>query len=212
VKLYEGLLDLRRNLPAQDKTLLAESALLVGRAELHPRVIEQILKVAQAIHGPGSLIDPPLRFPTLQGIDVPVHDAAEVYLTQGESFLSRTLSYRLLRWTLIARVLVVSLILWIPIVRFVPEITGWSVNRRLGRLYTSLRDVERRLEIARDAAELEAALAELDQLVRKLEPLCDGIPTGRQHDVYHWRMHVAFVRSQAAARLTAMERETVSFS
>ena len=134
VTLHEGLLDLRRNLPNADTTLLAPAALLACRADLHPRVVEQILKVAQSIHGPGTLIDPPFRFPSRDGLDIPLHDAAEVYLTQGESFLSRTLPYPLLRWTLILRVLAVSLILWIPLVRFLPEVAGWRVDRRFGRL------------------------------------------------------------------------------
>ena len=164
VRLPEGLFDLRRNLPSEDTTLLAPAALLACRADLHPRVVEQILKVAQAIHGPGSLLDPPLRFPTRDGVDLPLHEAAEVYLTQGESFLSRTLPYPLLRWTLILRVLVVSLILWIPLVRFLPEVAGWRVNRRFNRLYAALRGAERRLEAARDPGELRTGLAALDQV------------------------------------------------
>ena len=174
VKLQEGLVDLRRNLPAKDTTLLAPTALLAGRADLHPRVVEQILKIAQSIHGPGSLIDPPFRFPTREGVDVPLHEAAEVYLTQGESFLSRMLPYSLLRWTLILRVLAVSLILWIPLVRFLPEVAGWRVDRRFGRLYTALREAERNLVAARDRGTLRAGIAALDRLFLEAQPLCDG--------------------------------------
>jgi TRAP transporter TAXI family solute receptor len=204
VKLQEGVLDLRRNVPPDDKTLLAPAALLVARAGLHERVVEQILKIAQSIHGPGSLIDPPLQFPTREGLDVPLHEAAEVYLTHGESFLSRTLPYRLLRWAPIIRVLVVSLILWIPLVRFLPEVAGWQLARRLGRLYAALGDVERRLLASRAPAELRAALAELDRLVLEAQPLCQKIPATRQRDVYDWRMHVAFVRSEALERLAML--------
>jgi hypothetical protein len=210
VQLPEGLLDLRRNLPADDKTLLAPAALLACRADLHPRVVEQILKVAQAIHAPGSLLDPPLRFPTRVGVDLPLHEAAEVYLTQGESFLSRTLPYPLLRWTLILRVLGVSLILWIPLFRFLPQVAGWRVDRRFTRLYVGLRGAERRLEAARDTGELRAGLAALDRLALEVQPLCDKVPSGRQHDVYNWRVHVAFVRSQALARLATMESGRVT--
>jgi hypothetical protein len=205
VRVPEGLLDLHRNLPAEDKTLLAPAALLVCRADLHPRVVEQILKVAQAIHAEGSLIDAPHRSPTREGVDVPLHHAAEVYLTQGESFLSRTLPYPLLRWTLILRVLVVSLILWIPLFRFLPEVLGWRVDRRFARLYAGLRDAERRLDAARNPGELRVGLAALDRLALEAQPLCDRVPAGRQHDAYDWRVHVAFVRSQALARLTALE-------
>ena len=205
VRLQEGLVDLRRNLPAKDTTLLAPTALLACRADLHPRVVEQILKIAQSIHGPGSLIDPPFRFPSREGVDVPLHEAAEVYLTQGESFLSRMLPYSLLRWTLILRVLAVSLILWIPLVRFLPEVAGWRVDRRLGRLYVALRDAERRLVAAQDPGTLRTEIAALDRLFLEAQPLCHEVPATRQRDAYDWRVHVAFVRSHATTRLTAME-------
>jgi TRAP transporter TAXI family solute receptor len=206
VRLGEGLLDIGRNLPSADTTLLAPAALLACRATLHPRVVEQILKIAQGIHGPGSLIDPPLRFPSRDGLDVPQHEAAEVYLTQGESLASRTLPYPLLRWTPLLRVLAVSLILWIPVVRFLPEVAGWRINRRFGHLYSRLRDVERTLESAGDAGALRAGLAELDRLGQEAQLLCDKVPGHRQHDAYDWRVHLSFVRSLAVARLAGMER------
>jgi hypothetical protein len=204
VKLHEGLFDLRRDIPDTDKMLLAPAALLACRADLHPRVVEQILKVAQAIHGSGSLIDPPLRFPSRDGLDIPLHDAADVYLTHGESFLSRTLPYSLLRWTLILRVLVVSLILWIPLVRALPEVARWRVDRQMGRLYASLRDAERRLDRARDPGEIRAGLSDLDELFRESQAVCDKVPGARQYQVYDWRVHVAFVRSLAMARLAKL--------
>lgn len=204
VKLPEGLLDLHRNLPPEDKMLLAPAALLACRAGLHPRVVEQVLKVAQAIHSPGSLLDPPLRFPSREGLDLPPHEAAEIYLAGGESFLSRTLPYPVLRWTSVLRLLAVSLILWIPLVRFLPEVMGWRVNRRFSHLYKALRGAERRLEAARDPGELRSGLAALDEVSRTAQALCDKLPAGRQRDVYDWRVHVAFVRAQATARLAAM--------
>jgi hypothetical protein len=200
------VLDLARGLPARDVTLLAPVALLACRAGLHPRVVEQLLNVAQAVHGPGDLLDPPARFPSRTGLDIPQHEAAEIYLTQGASWLSRTLPYALLRWTLLVRVLAISLILWIPLVRFLPEVGRWRLNRRFHRLYVLLRDVDRRLAAARDAAELEAGLAALDRLTRDAQPLCDRMPGHRQRDVYDWRVHLAFVRSQATERLAALGR------
>jgi len=205
LKLYAGMLDLQRDLPAQDMTLLAPTALLAGRAGLHPRVVEQLLKAAQAIHGPGSLLDAPLRFPSREALDIPPHDAADVYLAHGESLLSRTLPYALLRWTPIVHVLVISVILWIPLVRALPELGRWRIDRRFGRLYALLGDADRRVGAARDAGELKAGLAALDRLSVEAQPLCDKMPGLRQRDVYDWRVHLAFVRSQAMARLAAMD-------
>jgi TRAP transporter TAXI family solute receptor len=206
IKLPEGVLDLYRNLPPHDTMLLAPAALLVCRRDLHPRVVEQILKVAKQIHAPGSLLDPPLRFPTLEGVDVPVHEAAQVYLTQGESLLSRMLPYPLLRWTSLLRLAIISAIVYIPVMRLLPEVATWRVERRFGRMYGKLRDADRALTRAQSPAEIAAGLAALDRLSQDADVLCEKITAARQRDVYHWRMHVAFVRGNASERLAVLEQ------
>jgi TRAP transporter TAXI family solute receptor len=209
LKLPEGVIDLRHNLPAEDKTLLAASALLVSRAELHPRVVEQLLKVAHALHRPGSLLDPPLRYPSLEGLDLPPHEAAEIYLTQGESLLSRTLPYPVLRWVLILRVLVLPiLIVWLPFVRVLPEVANWKADRHFARLYAILRRIERAIMVAERPQEIREQIGQLDRLATATATLCRKVAPSRQRDVYHWRLHIALVRGDAAARLTRAETST----
>ena len=208
--LVEGILSLRDGLPAQDTPLLAAAALLVCRADLHPRAVELLLKVAQHIHTPGSLIDEPRRFPSLQGIDVPLHEAADVYLTQGESFLSRTLPYGLLRWAVPIRVLIISLVVWIPLVRVLPEISTWRCDRRLSRLYATLLEEEAAIAACTTAEQLQERLRSLATLGATTEGLAAKFPGSRHRDLYHWRAHVAFVRAEATARLAELEaRESV---
>jgi uncharacterized protein len=55
MRIPPGLLDLKADLPREPITLMAPAALLVCRETLHPRAVEQILTVAQAVHGTGSL-------------------------------------------------------------------------------------------------------------------------------------------------------------
>lgn len=205
LSLPEGVIDLQRNIPAEDKTLLAPAALLVSRIDLHPRVVEQLLKVAHALHRPGSLLDPPARFPSLDGLDLPPHEAAEVYLTQGESFLSRTLPYPLLRWLLVARWLLLPLIIWVPIVRVLPEVSNWRADRHFGRLYAMLRRTENAVAIAERPEHIREQIARLDRLAAATAALCRKIPAARQRDVYHWRHHIALVRDDAVARLAELE-------
>jgi len=205
LKLPEGVIDLRNNVPSEDKTLLAAAALLVSRDDLHPRVVEQLLKVAHTVHRSGSLLDPPLRFPTLEGVDLPPHEAAEVYLTQGESFLSRTLPYPMLRWALILRLLVLPLIVWLPFVRLLPEVTKWKVDRRFARLYATLQSIEHGVLTAESPEELREQIRRLDRLAAATPELCRHVPPSRRSDIYHWRHHIAFVRGDAAARLAGAE-------
>ena len=54
VRIPPGLLDLKAGLPREPITVMAPAALLVCRETLHPRAVEQILTVAQAVHGDGE--------------------------------------------------------------------------------------------------------------------------------------------------------------
>ena len=208
IRLSEGLLDLRDNIPPESVTLLSPSAMLVGRADLNPRVVELLLKVAQTVHRPGSLIDPPLRFPTSEGVDVPLNEAAETYLTSGESFLSRSLPYRALRWVLLLKILVLPLLaVWVPALKIAPMIIQWRNNRWLRRYYARLRDAETSLVTAARPNELRDAISALEALRGEVQARARKLPLPQQRDIYHWRLHVALILNEATHRLGHIEAE-----
>jgi TRAP transporter TAXI family solute receptor len=206
VSLAEGLLDLRENIPHAETTLLAPTALLVARADLHGHVVEQLLNVARAVHAPGSLIDPPLAFPSLEGMDFPVHADAASWFAHGESYLSRVLPYRAVRWLLVLKVLVFpALLVWLPLFRILPELNTMRMDRRVAHLYALLADAERAASQARSPDELRACLGTLDDLRGAMERLRKRLPGLRQRDLYEWRVHVAHVRQEMVGRLRRLE-------
>jgi len=210
VKIPEGLLDLKDNIPAENITLLSPSALLVARDTINPRLVELLLKVAQAVHGPGDLLDPPLKFPSLEGVDVPINEAAETYLTSGESFLSRNLPYRALRWVLLLKLLLLPLLaVWLPLLRLAPLIASWRKGRWLKRYYARLRDVEGKLATARWPNELRDGINELESLRGEVQAVSRKLPLQQQQDIYHWRLHVQLILNEALERLGRMEAATV---
>ena len=206
VKVHEGLLDLKENIPPENITLLSPSALLVARDTINPRLVELVLKVAQAVHSPGDLLDPPLKFPSLEGVDVPINEAAETYLTSGESFLSRNLNYHALRWVLLLKLLLLPLLaVWLPLLRLAPLIASWRKGRWLKRYYARLRDVEGRLATARWPNELREGINELEALRGEVQKMSRKLPLQQQQDVYHWRLHVQLILNEALERLGRME-------
>jgi uncharacterized protein len=210
LRVPEGLLDLKDNIPSENITLLSPSAMLVARDGINPRVVELVLKVAQAVNGPGDLLDPPLKFPTLEGLDVPVNEAAETYLTQGESFLSRNLPYRALRWVLLLKLLLLPLLaVWLPLLRLAPMIAAWRKGRWLKRYYARLREVEDKLATARWPNELRESINELEALRGEVQVVSRKLPPQQQQDVYHWRLHVQLILSEAMERLGRMEATAV---
>jgi uncharacterized protein len=206
VRISEGLLDLKADLPREPITLMAPAALLVCRETLHPRAVEQVLTVAQAVHGAGSLLDPPGRFPTRDGVDVPLHDAADSYLARGESFLSRLLPYWALRLVVQLRVLLLPLLaIWVPLFKILPWLLRWRGNRVLERHYALLRDAEAAVAAAAGPEELREEVARLESLRGQIEGLTRRLSLPHQRDVYHCRLHVALVLSEARDRLRRME-------
>jgi uncharacterized protein len=206
VKVPEGLLDLKDNIPSENITLLSPSALLVARDTINPRLVELVLKVAQAVHGPGDLLDPPLKFPSLEGVDVPINEAAETYLTSGESFLSRNLPYQALRWVLLLKLLLLPLLaVWLPLLRLAPLIASWRKGRWLKRYYARLRDVEGRIATARRPDELREGINELEALRGEVQAVSRRLPLQQQQDIYHWRLHVQLILNEALERLGRME-------
>src|SRR5262249_31591263 len=159
-------------------------------------------KAARAIHAPGSLIDPPNRFPTLEGVDVPVHETAETYMRSGESLLARLLPYWAVRLVLQLRILILPLLaIWLPSLKTAPMIYSSRANRLLPRHYAALREAEGAIARADNPDDLRDRLGALDRLRSDMERLSRKVPAHLQRDVYHWRLHVAAVRSEAQDRL-----------
>jgi TRAP transporter TAXI family solute receptor len=208
VRLDQGLLDLKMDLPRHEVTLMAPAALLLCRESLHPRVVEQILTVARDVHGAGSLIDAPGRFPTREGVDVPLHEAADSFLVRGESLLSRVLPYWALRWFLQLRLLLLPLVaVWVPLFGILPLLLNWRGNRVLQQLYAALRDAEAEVATANGEVALRDVIGRIQALRNRIEALAQRLPLKHQRDLYHCRLHVSLVLAEARERLTGMAQE-----
>jgi hypothetical protein len=207
VKVAAGLLDLRDDIPPEDVILLAPAAMLVCRDDLHPRVVEQVLKAAQAVHTAGSKLEGPKAFPTLDSLDLPPHEAAETYMKSGESFWSRVLPYWAMRLMVQLKIFVLPLLLvWVPAFKLLPMIYRWRIDALLKRHYTELREVETHLVQATTPEELRLRIFDLDTLRKDMERISRKVPGLYQRDVYHWRLHIFVVRQEAIERLHRLEQ------
>ncbi|HSB71004.1 MAG TPA: TAXI family TRAP transporter solute-binding subunit [Candidatus Methylomirabilis sp.] len=209
IRLNQGLLDLKDDIPREDKTLLAPTAMLVARTDTHPRVVEQILKVGRAIHSPGGLLDTPLRFPSLEGIDLPVHETAQTYLTSGESFLSGLLPYWALRRASQLRPLILPLLaVWLPFLRVLPAISMWRAGRWMKHFHASLNRVEGVLTRAESRDELKVGLQTLDKLRSDMDATLRSLSGQRLRDASYLRLHLSLLHHQTLERLLRTQRDS----
>jgi TRAP transporter TAXI family solute receptor len=194
VVLGEGSIDLVRNLPPRDTTLLAPAASLVSRQGFHPALVTLMLKAAEHVHRQGGLFEEPGEFPSAHYTEYPLRPQAQSYLNNGPSFLHRYLPF----WwaSMIDRLkimLVPLLTLLIPLIRIAPPVYRWRVRSKIYRWYGYLRALDLRLEQRRELPiDLEREQADLDALEQEFNTV--SVPLAYMDEFYELRMHIQLVR------------------
>jgi TRAP-type uncharacterized transport system substrate-binding protein len=205
VVLPRGIVDLGRDIPAQDFHLIAPTATLVARDDLHPALIDLFVKAATEIHGGTGWFQQQGQFPSPRYTEIPVAREAAKYYRDGPPFLQRYLSFWLANLFDRLWVVVVALAaLIIPLSKIVPPLYVWRIRSRVYRWYGQLRAVEQALENAKDEHRDEAReelLRRLDDIEQRVNHI--SIPLAYADALYGLRSHINFVRQRVRATLAA---------
>jgi TRAP transporter TAXI family solute receptor len=203
VVLPRGIVDLGRDIPAQDFHLIAPTATLVARDGLHPALIDLFVQSATEIHGGTGWFQQQGQFPSPRYTEIPVAREAAKYYRDGPPLLQRYLSFWLAN--LFDRLWVVAVALAaliIPLSKIVPPLYVWRIRSRVYRWYGQLRAVEQALENAPAEHRNEA----LNDLLRRLDDIEQrvnhiSIPLAYADALYGLRSHINFVRQRVRASL-----------
>jgi uncharacterized protein len=203
VVLPRGIVDLGRDMPARNVHLIAPTATLVARADLHPALVDLFVKAATEIHGGTGWFQQQGQFPSPRYTEIPVAREAAKYYRDGPPFLQRYLSFWLANLFDRLWVVVVALAaLIIPLSKIVPPLYVWRIRSRVYRWYGQLRAVEQALENAgeehRDEARAEL-LRRLDDIEQRVNQI--SIPLAYADALYGLRSHINFVRQRVKATL-----------
>jgi TRAP transporter TAXI family solute receptor len=198
VVLPQGIVDLGRNLPPEDYNLIAPTATLVARADLHPALVDLFVQAAAAIHGGAGWFSQQGQFPSAKYTEIPVSPEAAKYYKDGPPFLQRYMTFWLANFFDRMWVVVVALgALILPLSKVVPPLYVWRIRSRVYRWYGQLRRVEQALEAAREdnrhavyAAQL-ARLNEIEEMVNRI-----SVPLSFADGLYGLRSHINFVRQR----------------
>ena len=196
ITLKRGAVDPARDLPAADVHLLATTANLVVREDLHPALDYMLLEAAKQVHSQPSLINRPGDFPSPRDTDYPLSDQADRYFKHGQPFLQNYLPFwvaiyvqRMLLWLLpLAAILV-------PLMRVLPGLVNWRRQSRLYRRYGELKYLE--LDLASrqlDEQERRRAHEQLDRIEDEIVRTKFAIEISDR--VYTLRQHIDYVRAQ----------------
>lgn len=198
VVLPRGIVDLGHDLPAKDFHLIAPTATLVARDDLHPALIDLFVQAASTIHGGAGWFRREGEFPTARYTEIPVARDAEKFYKNGPPFLQRYMPFWLANFFDRMWVVIVALgALILPLSRIVPPLYVWKVRSRVYRWYAQLRDVEQAIEDVPQERRAEVYSEQLTQL-NKLEEHVNhiSIPLSFAEELYGLRSHINFVRKR----------------
>jgi len=203
VVLPRGIVDIGRDIPAQDVHLIAPTATLVAREGLHPALVDLFVKAATEIHGGTGWFQQQGQFPSPRYTEIPVAREAAKYYRDGPPFLQRYLSFWLANLFDRLWVVVVALAaLIIPLSKIVPPLYVWRIRSRVYRWYGQLRAVEQALENAADGHREQARadlLRRLDDIEQRVNHI--SIPLAYADALYGLRSHINFVRQRVRVTL-----------
>ncbi len=203
VVLARGVIDLQRDLPRSNVTLIAPAANLVATHELHDAFIPLLLEAATEAHEAGELVTDPGQHPSLDGVEFPPNAVARHFLEHGPSFFQKYLGFWIASLIDRTKIMLVPLaLLLIPLVKLAPPVYRWRIRSRIYRWYALLREIDRALH--RDDDELKEFREKLSRVERELQQVT--VPLSYMEEFYHLRLHIDLVERRLEERLADKER------
>ncbi len=195
--LPRGVVDLAADQPPQDVHLVAATASLVARDDLHPALVQLLLQAARQVHGQAGWFARSGEFPNAAAAELPLAPEAERFYRDGPPWLQRYLPFWLANffdrmWIVLLPLLAALL----PLSRVLPPLVTLRVRSRVFRWYANLRAVEQALE--RPGADPARLQRELDRLDAQTERI--GLPLAYTNELYELRSHIHLVRKRLLAR------------
>jgi TRAP-type uncharacterized transport system substrate-binding protein len=199
VTLYEGSLDLSRDIPPHDVEMVAPVTALVARKSTHKAILRLLVDAVQRVHVKRDPLSTG-TFPSLDYTELPIGADARYFFTNQPNWLHRTLPFWLA--SLLDRMLIVLvplLVILIPLFRLAPRIYQWRMRARVYKWYGRIRELDEKLLVESSPEQRRADLEEAEQLEKEITAACK-VPLGHMEHFYDLRMHLAHVRKELDER------------
>ena len=193
--LPRGVVDLVRDTPPRDTVLLATTANVVVREDLHPALASLLLQAMTEVNGKSGFFQKTGEFPAYKDRSFEPSDEATRYYKSGPPFLQRYLPFWIA--VLVERLFVLLLpiiILLLPLLKVAPTIYTWRVRSKIFRCYGDLKFLENDLRHSYDPARHPDYLARLDRIEDDADKR--NIPLAFSDLLYTLREHINLVRDK----------------
>jgi TRAP transporter TAXI family solute receptor len=205
VVLPKGIVNPSKRSPSADIHLLAPTANLLVRKDLHPALVYLLLKAAVEIHGGAGGVHRAGEFPSAKAQDYRMSEQAQRFYRSGGSWLYGYLPF----WaaTFIDRMLLVFIsigVVLIPLIGILPWLYTWRNRSKYYRWYRELRELEEELKEHRQPGNVEVYRVKLDRIEEGVSRI--HVSVAFYDEIFILKEHIQMVR-QKLVGLADMEPE-----
>lgn len=200
IKLYEGTINLYKNVPSENVNLLATTALLVARDDFSEELTRLVLKSIKQLHNKKNLFEAENQFPNLHNITINTNEEAQRYFDYGDTWLEKIFPYWIASNLDRLKILIIPLLtLLIPLIKGTLPLYKWSVRSKIYRWYDELQDLDLALE-GLEIEELKNKLLEVEKLKKEIKEETK-VPLSYMGEYYDLIMHLELIISKLNSRI-----------
>lgn len=193
VTLPRGVVDLARDIPAQDVRLVAPTTTLIARDSVHPALVQLFSQASLVLHSQAGWFSRAHEFPNAANTEFPLSREAERTMRSGVPLLQRYLPFsyaNLMERMWLALGIIIAVLL--PLSRIVPPLYEFRIRSRVFRWYGQLRQIEDRSGDSNES--VQGLVDELDRLETRVGKIT--VPLSYADELYALRDHIDQVRKR----------------
>ncbi len=198
--LYEGTLDLYKNLPDESKNLLATTANLVVKKDFSEELKRLVLKKVVEVHNKKDLFAKAGQFPNSVNMRLELDEEAEKYFKYGDTWLEKIFPYWIASNIDRLKLLIIPLLtLLFPLFKGVFPLYNWTMRSKIYRWYDEVRDIDEEIN--------KLDLEKLKDELKKLETLREEIsketkvPLSFMGEYYNLQLHLDHIINKIEKKL-----------
>lgn len=200
IPLYEGTLDLYKNLPSQDVNLLTTTANLIVRDDFSDELTRLVLKEIKTIHNKKGLFEAQNQFPNIDNLTIEINEDASRYFTYGDTWLEKIFPYWIASNIDRLKILLIPLItLMIPLSKGFFPLYRWSIRSKIYKWYEEIQKIDLEVEDVKNE-NLGKYLEKITALKKEIKAETK-VPLSYMGEYYDLIMHLELIISKINIRL-----------
>ena len=199
--LYEGTIDLYKNIPYENVNLLTTTASLIINEDFPEELTRLLLKEIKSIHNNKGLFEKTNQFPNTSNLTIPLNEEAIRYFNYGDTWLEKIFPYWIASNLDRLKIFIIPLLtLLIPLLKGVFPLYRWSIRSKIYRWYKEIYEIDNKDEVL-SKNELEKRLEEL--ILLKIEIKKETkVPTSYMGEYYNLIMHIEHIILQLTKKVS----------